>query len=197
MNTCGECGEPIYWRDRSWAGMDGGDRWYHAETHRVYCYRAPEHTEMAYPAWAPEPRRTSPSVHVIGFQVQCQICPQKAILTDQVDAWVCPRCTEVGEPAEDPTISSAPSAVIPIPIGRQTWRIPCRLIDGVWYPSGPATLVEERPADDPGFGDVDVAQAEPVEPPTYPWGEAIPDPYRLDRKQRDDDGDYPIGQVQG
>lgn len=33
---------------------------------------------------------------VLGFQVQCSICPQKALVDEQPDgAWTCPRCAEV------------------------------------------------------------------------------------------------------
>ncbi|MFV8049756.1 hypothetical protein [Mycobacterium sp. 48b] len=33
---------------------------------------------------------------VIGFQVQCVICPQQALVDEQPDGdWTCPRCAEV------------------------------------------------------------------------------------------------------
>ncbi|WP_292990546.1 hypothetical protein [Mycobacterium sp.] len=41
---CGECGEHIVWATK---GVDGENRWYHADTGRTFCYRAPEHTETA------------------------------------------------------------------------------------------------------------------------------------------------------
>jgi len=36
---------------------------------------------------------------VLGFIVQCQICPQRAMVdTQPEEGWVCPRCEEVTEP---------------------------------------------------------------------------------------------------
>ncbi|MCV7358510.1 hypothetical protein [Mycolicibacterium fluoranthenivorans] len=41
---------------------------------------------------------------VLGFLVQCEICPQRAMVAAQPseDGWVCPRCTEVTGPSPDP-----------------------------------------------------------------------------------------------
>lgn len=40
------------------------------------------------------PAATAPAV--LGFIVQCAVCPQKAVLSRQpAGEWVCPRCAEV------------------------------------------------------------------------------------------------------
>ncbi|SCX34500.1 hypothetical protein [Mycolicibacterium fluoranthenivorans] len=41
---------------------------------------------------------------VLGFIVQCEICPQQAVVDTQPSegGWVCPRCTEVTGPSPDP-----------------------------------------------------------------------------------------------
>jgi hypothetical protein len=44
---CDECGEHVVYATK---GVDGPNRWYHADTGRAFCYRAPEHTETARPA---------------------------------------------------------------------------------------------------------------------------------------------------
>jgi hypothetical protein len=37
---------------------------------------------------------------VLGFIAQCDVCPQKAIVSEQPSSgWVCPRCAEVTEPS--------------------------------------------------------------------------------------------------
>jgi hypothetical protein len=110
-STCGECGEPCDWR---YGGMDGSNRWYHTNTGRAYCYRNPEHKEMAWPVYN-EPVGTiesgiirSETQTVLGFIAECETCPQKAILQAQPDAsWICPRCLEANpdlapEPESDP-----------------------------------------------------------------------------------------------
>ena len=36
------------------------------------------------------------SATIIGFHVQCNVCPQKALVDEQPDGdWTCPRCAEV------------------------------------------------------------------------------------------------------
>lgn len=41
----------------------------------------------------------SDGMTVLGFLVQCNICPQQAIVATQpAEGWVCPRCAEVVEP---------------------------------------------------------------------------------------------------
>jgi hypothetical protein len=89
-----------------------------------------------------------PPAGVLGFLVQCSICPQRAVVATQpAGDWVCPRCTAVAG----------------------------------------------------GFGDVDIAQLEPVHthPPSacracHPIDGG---PILLPFSPSDDD--YPIGQVQG
>lgn len=39
---------------------------------------------------------------VLGFLVQCETCPQKALIATQVDTWQCPRCTAASEPYTGP-----------------------------------------------------------------------------------------------
>lgn len=42
---------------------------------------------------------TMAAAAVLGFLVQCNICPQQAIVdTQPAEGWVCPRCAEVVEP---------------------------------------------------------------------------------------------------
>lgn len=87
---------------------------------------------------------------VIGYLAQCAICPQRALLTVQLDDWVCPRCAEVV-----PTI-----------------------------------------ANEPGFGDVDVAAAEPTIAELMAGIEKRRTE-RLTAAVADYESDYPIGQVEG
>lgn len=105
-SVCGECGNLIALVHVPAAD---GDLWIHTATRLPFCYRDPQHTQTAWPEPLAEDR-VSP---VLGFIVQCVVCPQQALVDEQLDGdWTCPRCAEV---------------------------------------TG-------------GFGDIDVAQAEPVAP---------------------------------
>lgn len=88
-SVCGECGEPIY----------RATIWLHVATDMARCYRDP-HLETAYPdqgyviEFEAEQQPAAPAV--LGFLVQCQICPQQALVDAQPDGdWTCPRCAEV------------------------------------------------------------------------------------------------------
>lgn len=41
------------------------------------------------------------TARVLGYVVQCGICPQRAVLDEQVTGWVCPRCAEVAAPISE------------------------------------------------------------------------------------------------
>jgi hypothetical protein len=33
---------------------------------------------------------------VLGFLVRCEVCPQQAVVDEQLDGWMCPRCSSAG-----------------------------------------------------------------------------------------------------
>lgn len=115
----------------------------------------------------------------MGFLAQCEICPQKAILTDQPDGWVCPRCVEATAPAWAPLSQPYVDQVIGVRLQDGTVRTERAHFD----PMSGQVVPEATPADLEraqracavvldfaqtisdefgGFGDVDVAQAEPL-----------------------------------
>lgn len=52
---------------------------------------------------------------VLGFIVQCAVCPQKAVLSRQpAGEWVCPRCAEVVDPPADPELTDDDEDYLPI-----------------------------------------------------------------------------------
>lgn len=152
LASCGECGELIALRE---SGVDGTHRWYHLGTDRAYCWRDPRHTETAYPA--PDSAGASP---VIGFITQCEVCPQRALLAVQTVGWVCPRCTDAfGHGTADCGLGSRPQqdSAEHNPMERLSGTLGQML--GKLHELG---YIEPAVA---GFGDVDIAQAEPVTPP--------------------------------
>lgn len=92
--VCGECGNLI---SLARVPAADGELWVHTGTGQSFCYRAAEHTQTAWPD--PGPADTVELPEVIGFLVQCQICPQKAVTRAQHRDWICPRCTEVHRPS--------------------------------------------------------------------------------------------------
>lgn len=52
------------------------------------------------------------TAQVMGYLAQCQICPQQAVLTEQVDGWLCPRCEQVA-PAEARIAAHTMAAIRP------------------------------------------------------------------------------------
>jgi hypothetical protein len=142
---------------------------------------------------------------VMGFIAQCEVCPQKAILIDQPDGWVCPRCVEVTAPV----FALPPRSRCSLP-GCTSCHMPCtdqviavKLNDGtirtervgakpdpdmmrraqrtVAEVSAMADrlMAETMVADHVGgFGDVDVAQADPIvqlqpQPLTIPMSDPL------------------------
>lgn len=118
---------------------------------------------------------------VMGFVAQCEVCPQKAILTDQVASWVCPRCAEVADRAE--AEECAPYG--PPRFGGDRDRVSVQLADGSIFTgtAADATTIKRgtetiatvlkcandllegmSPAERRvnGFGDIFVAAAEPL-----------------------------------
>lgn len=125
-------------------------------------------------------------VDVLGYQVQCEVCPQTAIVAWQLSSWLCPRCAEVAEPADgrapwDPAWAKDPNLFD----GDDRDRVSVQLADGTLW-TGPAADADAikrgtevlggvlKAANDllevicpaarrvNGFGDIDVAAAEPL-----------------------------------
>lgn len=107
--VCGECGELI-----ALVAVPAAEcsLWIHPYTGQAFCYRDPQRTETAWPDPAgraditiaeashriPAPESSPPTAptRVLGFIVQCAVCPQKAVVATQpAGEWVCPRCVEV------------------------------------------------------------------------------------------------------
>lgn len=121
--------------------------------------------------------------NVLGYLVQCEVCPQQVLLAEYAEGWTCPRCTEV---ASDVPVADAPlwrmsapgSFRIDSPVGEY---LAVQLPDGRVFTEnfsvdgsgdqlrrahaaiGSAWAAADAILNpDPGFGDVDVEQAEPL-----------------------------------
>lgn len=183
VSACGECGYAIEWTPQR-------GKWIHVESELPDCYRDPQHTEQAYPKYAPAPAPLAPEEPasgtltielpaVLGFIAQCEICPQKALLSEQpAESWVCPRCAEVAEGN-----SSEPALYVDQIEGVQ-------LEARTWVPGDPAPLPELPERSYPALGTVmrDVG-------PVLIEGTGIRLPQCF--VPADPDDEYPISKVQG
>ncbi|MGE2714219.1 hypothetical protein ACQI4L_09190 [Mycolicibacterium litorale] len=123
---------------------------------------------------------------IIGFLVQCAICPQQALIAQQPDGdWLCPRCAEVAPPQ--------PECLCPPALGGTNIcgsPTPCPAHFSGLSPAEWWQLVSGAHRYTSGFGDVDIAAAEPS--PTV-----CPDSSLLSWGAAHLDDEYPIAKVQG
>lgn len=66
-----------------------------------------------------------PPADVLGFMVQCEVCPQQAMLSVQLDGWVCPRCAEVVPTADAPLRCDQCGDECPVGLTSRSWCVDC------------------------------------------------------------------------
>ena len=131
------------------------------------------------------------TARVLGFIVQCEVCPQQALLDGYMEGWLCPRCAEVASDVpvaeaplwrvkDDPgfryemhvggKVAGAPLAAVVFPDGRKfvgEYRMNVKADADPMKRALAAIGAAWAAADallnpDAGFGDVDVDQAAPI-----------------------------------
>lgn len=98
---------------------------------------------------------------ILGFILQCSVCPQRAIVATQPSGdWVCPRCAEVAPAVTvrtwfpgDPAPSEPPEHTVVVESGHDIGLSAAAEAAAAMFPQHRGRAG--------GFGDIDIAMAEP------------------------------------